>query len=131
MKTEGKALSIVLWILQIFGAAMFLMAGVPKLTGSEQAVQAFQMIGLGQWFRYLTGVLEVVGAVALLIPPTAVLGALLLAVVMVGAVIVHLFVIGGSPAMAVVLLLVMGFIAWGRRGGLSLLYSDRNKQVTV
>lgn len=39
MKTEGKALSIVLWILQIFGAAMFLMAGVPKLTGSEQAIQ--------------------------------------------------------------------------------------------
>jgi len=33
--------------------------------------------------------------------------------------------------MAVVLLLAMGFIAWGRRGRLSMRYSDRNKQVTA
>lgn len=31
-------------------------------------VELFNEIGLGQWFRYLTGGLEVVGAVALLIP---------------------------------------------------------------
>lgn len=129
MKTEGKALNIVLWIVQILGAAMFLMAGVPKLTGSEQAVQAFEMIGIGQWFRYLTGLLEVVGAVLLLAPQTAALGAMLLAVVMAGAGIVHLFVIGGSPAMAIILLLAMGFVAWGRRGRISMLSAGRNKQV--
>lgn len=129
MKTESKALNIVLWIVQILGAAMFLMAGAPKLTGSEMAVQSFEMIGIGQWFRYLTGVLEVAGGIMLLAPQTAALGAMLLAVVMVGAVIVHLFVIGGSPAMAIILLLAMGFVAWGRRGRLSMLSAGRNKQV--
>lgn len=128
MKTEGKAMNIVLWIMQILGAAMFLMAGAPKLTGAEQAVQSFEMIGVGQWFRYLTGVLEVVGAIMLLIPATAAFGALLLAVVMVGAVIVHLFVIGGSPAMAIILLLAMGFVAWGRRGRIGMTLADRKKE---
>jgi uncharacterized membrane protein YphA (DoxX/SURF4 family) len=131
MKTEGKALNIVLWIVQIFGAGMFLMAGAPKLMGNEMAVQSFEMIGIGQWFRYLTGLLEVVGGIMLLAPQTAALGAILLAVVMVGAVAVHLFVIGGSPAMAVLLLLAMIFVAWGRRGRIALLSGNRNKQATA
>lgn len=130
MKKENKAINIVLWILQLFGAAMLLMAGSSKLMGNEMAVQSFEMIGIGEWFRYLTGALEVIGAVLLLVPQTAFFGALLLAVVMVGAVIVHLFVLGGSPAMAIILLLAMGIVAWGRRGRISDLAS-RNRQVTA
>ncbi|HZR46438.1 MAG TPA: DoxX family protein [Candidatus Manganitrophaceae bacterium] len=131
MKKENRALNIVLWVLQLLGAAMFLMAGSSKLTGNQQMVQAFEMIGLGQWFRVLTGALEVIGAVLLLVPQTAFFGALLLAIVMVGAVIAHLFVLGGSPAMAVILLLAMAIIAWGRRGRISALYAGRDKEVTA
>ena len=51
----GKAMNVVLWILQVLGAAMFLMAGANKLAGNEQMVGMFDVIGIGQWFRYLTG----------------------------------------------------------------------------
>src|SRR3569832_2173731 len=131
MKKENRALIIVLWILQLLGAAMFLMAGSSKLMGNEMAIQSFEMVGVGLWFRCLTGALEVIGAVLLLVPQPAFFGALLLAVVMGGAVIVHLFVLGGSPAMAVILLLAMAIIAWGRRGRISALYAGRDKQVTA
>lgn len=115
-RTTGKAANIILWILQLGAAFMFLMSGYAKLSSAPQMVGLFQLIGVGQWFRYVTGALEVLGAVALLVPRFAGLGALLLVGVMVGAVLTHLLVIGGSPLMAVVLLLVSAAIAWGRCG---------------
>jgi uncharacterized membrane protein YphA (DoxX/SURF4 family) len=111
----GKIVNVVLWVLQIAAAGMFLMVGFLKLSGNPQLVGLFEAIGIGQWFRYLTGTLEVAGAFLLLIPRLSGLGALMLAVVMVGAVITHLFIVGGSPLMAIVLLVVTSIIAWGRR----------------
>ena len=61
----------VLWTLQILSAAMFLFSGSLKLTGAPMMVQMFGVIGLGQWFRYFTGGLEVASAVLLLIPALA------------------------------------------------------------
>jgi uncharacterized membrane protein YphA (DoxX/SURF4 family) len=108
-------MNVGLWILQIGAAGMFLMAGFSKLSGNPLMVGMFDAIGLGQWFRYLTGALEVAGAVLLLIPRLSGLGALLLVGVMLGAVATHLFIIGGSPLMAIILLVVTGVVAWGRR----------------
>jgi putative oxidoreductase len=105
----------VLWALQIFSAAMFLVAGVSKLAGVPMMVQMFGVIGIGQWFRYVTGTIEVVSAVLLLIPSIASYGAAALAVTMIGAIITHLFIVGGNPAMAVVLLASTATIAWTRR----------------
>jgi len=113
--STGKITNVVLWILQIAAAGMFLMVGFLKLSGNPQLVGLFEAIGLGQWFRYLTGTLEVAGAILLLIPRTSGLGALMLAGVMAGAVMTHLFVVGGSPLMAIILLAVMTVVAWGRR----------------
>jgi uncharacterized membrane protein YphA (DoxX/SURF4 family) len=101
--------------LQIAAAGMFLMAGFSKLSGNEQMVELFAAIGVGQWFRYLTGGLEVAGAILLLIPRTSGLGALMLVGVMAGAVMTHLFIVGGSPLMAIILLVVTALVAWGRR----------------
>ena len=112
---SGKVLNVILWVLQIGAAAMFLMAGFGKLSGDAMMVKVFDTIGMGQWFRYLTGALEVVGAILLLTPWFSALGALLLVAVMLGAVASHLFILGGSPLMAIVLLLVTAIIAWGRR----------------
>ena len=113
--STGKTVNVVLWILQIGAAGLFLMAGTLKLSGNEQMVGLFETIGIGQWFRFLTGALEVGGAILLLIPRTSGLSALMLAGVMVGAVITHLFIVGGSPLMAIILLVVTGVVAWGRR----------------
>jgi putative oxidoreductase len=113
--STGKIMNVGLWILQIGAAGMFLMVGFLKLSGDPQMVALFQAIGLGQWFRYVTGSLEVLGAVLLLIPRLTGLGALLLVGVTLGAVTTHLFVIGGNPLPAIILLIVTGIIAWGRR----------------
>ena len=59
-------------------AALFLFAGLAKLSGQEMMVQEFGLLAVGQWFRYLTGVIEIVGAAALLIPSFSGLGALVL-----------------------------------------------------
>lgn len=107
------------WMLQIAAAAIFLFAGSKKLMADPQMVAVFAKVGIGQWFRLLTGMLEVGGGIALLVPRTAAFAAVLLALVMVGAVIAHLTVLGGSPALAVMLLVVCAGIAWLRRAGLN------------
>ena len=113
--STGKIVNDVLWVLQVAAAGMFLMVGFLKLSGNAQLVGLFEAIGLGQWFRYLTGTLEVAGAFLLLLPRTSGLGALMLAGVMTGAVVTHVFIVGGSPMMAIILLVVTGIVAWGRR----------------
>lgn len=112
----GRAANVVLWVLQVAAAGMFMMAGFSKLGGAPEMVALFDAVGVGQWFRYVTGSMEVLGAALLLVPRLSGVGALLLACVMAGATASHLFVIGGSPLMPLVLLAVTGAIAWGRRG---------------
>src|ERR1700676_510176 len=85
------------WTLQGIIAAAFLAAGAAKLAGVPYMVELFGQIGLGQWFRVLTGVVEVTGAVALLVPGLASIGALWLGATMVGAVPTHLFVLHNRP----------------------------------
>jgi uncharacterized membrane protein YphA (DoxX/SURF4 family) len=103
------------WILQIPVAAMFLFSGTLKLIGDPMMVQLFDALGAGQWFRYVTGAMEVGAAVLLLVPSLAIFGALLLAATMVGAIVTHLFIVGGSPAIPMVLLAATIAIAWLRR----------------
>ncbi len=94
---------------------MFLLAGGSKLLGVPAMVALFDAIGIGQWFRYVTGLIEVGSAIALLVPSVAVFGALALVATMVGAIVTHLFIVGGSPAMPVILLLGSAAVVWIRR----------------
>ena len=110
----SKALNITLWVLQVLLAAAFLIAGATKVLGVHMQVATFEDIGLGQWFRYFTGFVEMVFAILVLIPETAVLGAALLVATMIGAVATHLLLIGGSPLAAIVLLAIAGLVAWYR-----------------
>ncbi|MBC7784939.1 MAG: DoxX family protein [Burkholderiales bacterium] len=107
--------SITAWVLQVVLALVFAAAGTAKLAGAEQMVVNFEQLGFGQWFRVLTGTLEVAGAVGLLIPRTTYYAALLLATVMAGAVFSHVLITGGSPLPALVLLALCGLVAFLRR----------------
>ena len=113
--SRSRAGTIALWIVQVATAAMFLFVGSLKLSGVPAMVATFDAIGIGQWFRYVTGTIEVVSAILLLIPSLAFFGALLLVPTMVGAILTHLFVIGGNPAAAIVLLAAVVGIAWTRK----------------
>jgi putative oxidoreductase len=111
----GRVRTITLWILQVTVALAFLAAGGSKLAGAEQMVGVFAKIGLGQWFRYLTGLLELAGAIGLFIPRYAFYAAGLLMLVMAGAIFAHLTVLGGSPLPPIVLLLLSAAIAYLRK----------------
>jgi putative oxidoreductase len=75
-------------------------------------VATFATIGLGHWFRALTGVLEVAGAIGLFSPRITGYAAPLLVTIMVGAIITHLAFLGGDPAPAIALLLLSASSAW-------------------
>jgi putative oxidoreductase len=111
----SRVASIALWGLQLVLAAMFLLAGGSKLAGAAPMVALFDAIGVGQWFRYVTGAIEVVSAIALIVPSLAVFGAVALVATMIGAVATHLFFIGGSPVPPAFLLIGSVVVAWARR----------------
>jgi uncharacterized membrane protein YphA (DoxX/SURF4 family) len=110
----SKAKNISLWGLQILTAIAFLFAGFAKLSGQPMMVETFEKIGIGQWFRFVTGGIEVASAILLLIPRLTPVGAALLLCTMVGAVLTHLVLIGGSPVPALVLLCFAAIILSGR-----------------
>src|ERR1700704_4467699 len=123
---RGRIALVALWVTQVAVAGMFLFVGGLKLTGAPELVALFDAIGIGQWFRYVTGSIEVVSAVGLLVPSWAAFGALLLIPTMVGAVVAHLFIVGGSAVPATVLLTGSLGIAWVRRDQLASVLSTRS-----
>jgi putative oxidoreductase len=106
---------ILLWCVQTLLALVFVGASWAKLTGNAQAVALFTAVGVGQWLRYVTGVLELTGAVLILVPKTRRAGAALLAIVMLGALTAHLFILHVPLTAPGVLLLLCGLVVWGRR----------------
>jgi hypothetical protein len=91
------------WSLQVFVAATFFATGVIKLIGAPFMVQMFTQIGFGQWLRVVTGIVEIIGAFAVVYPGLASIGGLWLGTTMVCAVLTHLFVLHSNPALALFL----------------------------
>jgi putative oxidoreductase len=106
---------ITLWVLSGFAGLLFIGVGGAKLAGAAAMVDLFAKVGLGQWLRYFTGLLEVAAGLGLLISRFAFYAAVLLAVVMAGAFIAHVTVLGTSPAGPVVLFVLTGIIAYLRK----------------
>jgi uncharacterized membrane protein YphA (DoxX/SURF4 family) len=113
---QGRKRShITLWTLQILVAVAYLAFGFSKVGGSEQAVTFFDEIGWGDWFRYLIGTLELLAAVALLIPRIVLLAALTMAVLIVESIVAHAALGDANGIVFVVPLALVSVIAWGRR----------------
>ncbi|CAN7554390.1 DoxX family protein [Bosea sp. LjRoot9] len=115
VETVPRWRRIGLWSLKVLLAAVFLAAGVAKLAGVPMMVENFEHLGLGQWFRYVTGTLEVIGAVVILLPAFAAFGGVLLAAIMVGATLAHLFAIPGSRIPAIVLFALSALVVLAHR----------------
>ena len=113
-KDRSRVTHIALWVLQVLTAAAFLMAGLAKMSGQPMMVETFEKVGVGQWFRYVTGFIEIGSAILLLIPRLTPVGAALLVCTMTGAVLAHVLILGGSPVAALVLGCFAALILWGR-----------------
>ncbi|MFD1149578.1 DoxX family protein [Saccharothrix hoggarensis] len=107
--------NVLLWALQAVLAAYFAYSGV--LLFGDAFVGKFDKIGIGQWLRHVTGVLEVAGALGLLVPRLCGLAALGLVGVMAGAVGTELVVLGDpdGAVLPAVLLALAAVVAWFRR----------------
>ena len=76
--------TIALYGLQMLVGLVALAAGYAKLTGMGFVAEPLAVIGLGHTFLVLAGTAEVLAGLCLLFPRSGVVGALLLATVMVG-----------------------------------------------
>jgi len=112
-----RGTNVALWVLQVLTAALFVFAAIPKLTADPMAVAGFEMMGLGTPGMYAIGTLEVLGAVALLVPILCGLAALAQILLMIGAVTYTAIFFGGGAILIlpVVTLIVVSVIAWARR----------------
>jgi len=123
MGERSRMMTVVLWILQVLMAAVFVMAGGAKLAGQPAMVEMYDTIGFGQWFRYVTGVIEVGSAILLLVPSLAAVGAGLLVCTMIGAIIAHYTVLHVPATGPIILLIVTASIAWLRRAQLRVMFA--------
>ena len=76
--------TIALYGLQMLVGLVALAAGYAKLTGMDFVAEPFAQIGLGQTFLMIAGTVEILAGLCLLFPRSGVVGAVLLATVMVG-----------------------------------------------
>jgi uncharacterized membrane protein YphA (DoxX/SURF4 family) len=77
--------TISIYAAQILLGMVAIAAGYAKLTGTGLMVQQFQTIGFGQGFLMMAGTAEIAAGLCLLSPRGGILGAVLLASVMIGA----------------------------------------------
>jgi len=108
---RSRPIRIGTWVLRILLALVFGAAGSAKLAGVAMLVTEFDKIGLGQWFRYVTGATELIGTVLVLIPGTTFYGAIVLLCVCGGALIaqigplrgdvIHVLVLGALNALTI------------------------------
>lgn len=87
-KAKARAKTIGLWILTLLLVLLFGSAGMGKFGNADWA-DMFVRWGYSVEFRYLIGVLEILGAIGLLIPRTASYAAVGLIVIMLGGSVTH------------------------------------------
>ncbi|MEP7273107.1 MAG: DoxX family protein [Acidobacteriota bacterium] len=101
------------WILVVLLALGYLAAAAGKLAGA--ATETFANWGYPAWFATLIGVLELAGAIGLLIPKTMRYAVLGLTAVMIGAAYTHLANNEGLQVVRPAVFLALLWTAWWLR----------------
>ena len=117
---RSKWSAIAIWALRVVLGLLFLYVGTTKLTGTGNTVDYFAAIGWGQWFRYLTGLLDIAGVALLFSRKSIFYGATVLACSVGLATFISLTVLRGNPtwgsssmvAVPLVLTLLAVLLAW-------------------
>ncbi|WP_432084549.1 DoxX family protein [Streptomyces sp. WAC 04229] len=103
----ARTARITLRVVQVLVALFFAVASaLPKLIAHPSAADSFATMGWGDAGMYAIGVLELAGAVALLIPVLQSVAATALGALMVGAFVVQLTYFDGENALTPLILLV-------------------------
>ena len=90
----AKVLKVADWILRIVVAVILLQTLFFKFTGAKESVYIFSTLGAEPWGRIGSGVVELLASLLLLVPRTAVIGAILSLGTICGALMAHLTRLG-------------------------------------
>jgi len=91
-----KISAIVYWIARLTAAVILFQTLFFKFTAAEESVYIFTTVGMEPWGRIGIGILEFIAAVLLIIPATAWIGGILALGLMLGAIGMHLTILGIS-----------------------------------
>lgn len=106
---EEKTLDIrtmLSWALALILAWFFITSGYPKIIGGEAMANRFVDWGYSREFSRIIGILEILGGILVLIPRAAFYSSILFIGIMIGAIYTHLSTGIGSPAFAIILLIL-------------------------
>lgn len=112
----------------VFGI-IFIAAGAAKLYGVPMLVTEFDVVGLGQWFRYFVGVWEITGGILILLPAKRQWGAILLFLASIGAFVAQTFAIHQDWIHTIVFALLTGLLLYQDRDrfGLTIIKNEESK----
>ncbi|CAM5275057.1 DoxX family protein OS=Streptomyces tendae OX=1932 GN=GUR47_12555 PE=4 SV=1 [Streptomyces tendae] len=115
---RGRGVRVALRAVQVLLAVFFAVASaLPKLIAHSSAADTFAEMGWGDAGMYAIGVLELAGAIALLVPVLQSVAATALAALMAGAFVVQLACFDGANAATPLILMVpLLVVARARRG---------------
>lgn len=88
---KQRVLDIMLWLPTVFLVWVFLRQGFAKFDDASGWANAFAMWHFPNWFRMLVGAAEVSAAILLLPRRTASLGGAIIVIVMIGAMLTHVY----------------------------------------
>jgi putative oxidoreductase len=109
-------LDVILWVFALFLAWVFIRQGVSKFSDTSGWARAFRVWHFPVWFRVLIGLIETSAALLLLTRRTAFAGAVMILVVMIGAMGTHFY--WGRPGQItseILPLFLATVVALGRR----------------
>lgn len=86
---------VIIYHLARFVAALIMLQTLYfKFGGAEESIYIFTQVGMEPWGRYLTGILELIASVLLIVPRTSWIGAGIGLGLMLGAIGMHLTLLG-------------------------------------
>jgi uncharacterized membrane protein YphA (DoxX/SURF4 family) len=126
---RARIFDVVLWIFALFLAWIFIHQGPSKFSDSSGWSKAFRAWHFPVWFRVMIGVIETSAALLLLTRRTAFAGAIMIIVVMIGAMSTHVY--WGHPRQItseVLPLTLASIVAFGRYKSFVLRRSDADDE---
>jgi DoxX-like family len=108
-RPASKAMIWIGWLLGVLPSLLLLFSGTMKLVKAEPVVKGFEELGYPEQLALVLGIVEVGCTLVYLIPPTAVLGAILLTGYLGGAIATHARLL----QMQFLGPLVLGVLIWG------------------
>jgi uncharacterized membrane protein YphA (DoxX/SURF4 family) len=85
---------IIYFVIRFLAAFIMLQTLYFKFTGAEESVYIFTRVGMEPWGRIGVGVMELIASILILIPSTIWLGSILALGLMLGAIGMHLTILG-------------------------------------